>query len=106
MLNLKRYSTILLILAGTALTPQPAPGQDFGETERFHLTLGHSRLIDTPFKVTRVSVGSPQTADVKVFSSRQIYILGTGIGVTNLLIQGSGDENKVMDLVVEADTTL
>jgi len=108
MLNLKLSLLIPLILIALTLTPQPAMGQDFGGTvtERVHLTLGHSRLINTPFKVTRVSIGNPKTADVRVFSSRQIYILGKGIGVTNLLIQGKGDLTKVMDLIVEVDTTL
>ncbi|HEY5648223.1 MAG TPA: type II and III secretion system protein family protein [Nitrospiria bacterium] len=105
MLNLKTKLPIFFILLGLALPPQPAMGQESGETERFHLTVGHSRLINTPFKVTRVSVGSPATADVRVFSSHQIYVLGKGIGVTNLLIQGDGI-NQVMDLIVEADTTL
>ena len=46
--------------------------------------------LDTP--VSRVSVGSPDIADILIFHGRQLYVLGKDIGTTNVLLWDANNE--------------
>lgn len=49
---------------------------------------GSSKVIKTPFPVTRVSVGNPDIADIVVISERELYVNAMAPGVTNITIWG------------------
>jgi pilus assembly protein CpaC len=97
-----------LFLFGMLLPFQAAFSQDAGSNkpQQIRLTLSHSQLMNVPFSVKRVSVGDPEVADVVVLTPRQIYILGKGLGGTNLLLQGAEQQLMILELLVEADLSL
>ncbi len=47
---------------------------------------GHSRLVDLPADIKRVSVGNEKVADVVVIGPRQIYVNGRAVGSTNISV--------------------
>lgn len=47
---------------------------------------GHSRLVDLPGEIRRVSVGNDKIADVVVIAPRQIYVNGRSVGSTNITV--------------------
>ncbi|MFZ5450356.1 MAG: type II and III secretion system protein family protein [Thermodesulfobacteriota bacterium] len=49
---------------------------------------GSSKVIRTPFPVTRISVGNPEIADIVVISEREVYVNALSPGVTNITIWG------------------
>lgn len=57
------------------------------------ITIGASAIIDAEQDVTRISVAAPEIADFVLLSSRQLYMTGKTIGVTNLTLWNK--ENKV-----------
>ncbi|RJR47364.1 MAG: type II and III secretion system protein family protein [Deltaproteobacteria bacterium] len=69
------------------------------------LRLGSSKVIKTPFPVTRVSVGNPEIADIVVISDREIYVNALGPGVTNLTLWGKKRFTSTM-VTVEIDVTI
>jgi pilus assembly protein CpaC len=69
------------------------------------LRVGGSKVIKTPFAVTRVSVANPEIADIVLISDREIYLNGLGIGVTNLTLWGRGRFTSTT-ITVEADLSL
>lgn len=99
---------LLLLCCGIILPVRFALGQDApaNEPQRIRLTIGRSQVMDVPFEVKRVSVGDPEIADVVVLTAHQLYVLGKGTGVTNLLVQGKDRQQMILDLLVEADLTL
>jgi pilus assembly protein CpaC len=52
---------------------------------------GHSRLVDLPAPVKRVSVGKSEVADVVVINPRQLYVNGIKVGSTNISLWGSDE---------------
>lgn len=50
------------------------------------LTFGKSHLINLASPISRISVGDPKVADVLVLSPKQIYVLGTKLGSTNVML--------------------
>jgi pilus assembly protein CpaC len=99
---------LLLLCCAIVMPGRLALGQDApaNEPQRLRLTIGRSQVMDVPFEVKRVSVGDPEIADVVVLTPHQLYVLGKGTGVTNLLVQGKDQQQMILDLLVEADLTL
>lgn len=72
--------------------------------ETISLPVGQSVVMDTPAAVTRVSVASPDIAEVMVLSPRQIYLTGKSTGATTLTLWSGGDAVlKVFTLSVSPD---
>lgn len=90
----------------------PADGADLLDKVRdqeikqvLRLRVGSSKVIKTPFPVTRVSVGNPEIADILVISDREIYVNALGPGVTNLTLWGRKRFTSA-SVTVEMDVTL
>lgn len=56
------------------------------------MPLYKSQVITLDRPASRVSVGSPDIADILIFRSRQLYILGKDIGTTNVLLWDANDQ--------------
>lgn len=66
-----------------------------------NLFVGKSTLLRVPSAVTRISVGSPEVADVTLISPTELYVLGKRPGDTNLLIWVKGSGVTAVDVVVK-----
>lgn len=67
------------------------------------LKIGKSRLLPLAEPVDRVSVGNTDIADVLLTSRKEMYVLGKGIGVTNIILWRKQGETRVVDLTVGMD---
>lgn len=45
-----------------------------------------SRIVELPSVAKRVSIGNPDIADVLIFNSTELYVLGKDLGTTNVLL--------------------
>jgi pilus assembly protein CpaC len=69
------------------------------------LKVGQSKVLRTPFAITRISVADPEVADIILTSPQEIYINGLAPGVTNLSLWGKARFSSAR-VTVEADVTL
>ena len=69
------------------------------------VTLGKSTLLKLPVPIKRISVGSPSIADVKMINSREVYVLGKLIGMTNITLWTKDGKSRVIDVTVLMDAT-
>jgi len=72
--------------------------------QRLSLTVGKSIIIQSPGRVRRVSLVSPEIADAMVLTTHQIYVTGKAPGITSLTLWGV--DNKViafLDLEISPD---
>ena len=53
---------------------------------KLDIALGKSRMVNLAEPISRVAVGNPAVADVKILNRKQVWILGMGIGSTNLML--------------------
>lgn len=71
---------------------------------QIHLAIGKSTLIDSQTDIKRVSLAAPEIADTIVLSPRQIYVVGKGVGSTNLTLWGArGSLLDIVDIEVTPD---
>jgi pilus assembly protein CpaC len=69
------------------------------------LRVGHSKVLRTPFAITRISVADPEIADIILISEKEVYVNAQAPGVTNLSIWGKARFTTAA-VVVEADVSL
>ncbi|WP_319542323.1 type II and III secretion system protein family protein [uncultured Pseudodesulfovibrio sp.] len=73
--------------------------------EVLRLTIGKSIVIDTDFKVSRVSLASDSLVSIIVLSQRQIYLTGNALGSTTMTLWSEGKVADVFDVIVTPDMT-
>lgn len=98
---------ILSLLAGN-LAAQAAPEFRIiaGEApQAVRLTMGKSLILNSDRPVSRVSLASPEQADLVLISPRQIYLTGKKPGTTNLTLWAGERVLTVYDLEVVPDVT-
>ena len=74
-------------------------------TQVLRLRVGHSKVLQSPFAITRISVADPEIADIILISEKEIYVNALAPGVTNLSLWGASRFSTAM-VVVEADVSL
>ena len=76
------------------------PGES---AQAMHLKPNQSLLIDTEFKIKRISVGKPEIADVTAVSPKQMMVTGKAPGVTTLIYWNDMGLPTSVDLHVYAE---
>jgi pilus assembly protein CpaC len=99
---------IILVLLGAA----PAQAVDLMDRVKnqeinqvLRLKVGRSKVLRTPFALTRISVADPDIADLILISEREIYINALAPGATNISMWGKSRFTSAT-VTVEADLTL
>ncbi|MEN8169061.1 MAG: type II and III secretion system protein family protein [Pseudomonadota bacterium] len=97
---------VMLSLASVAMAAERVI-LEFGgvkKTSEMRLSIGKSQIIYSQKPLDQVVIGNPEIADIKLLSSRQVLILGSKPGHTNLVFR---DKNRslisLMDVVVGYD---
>ena len=107
--HLGRLCLVFLVLIGFCL---PAQASDLLDRVRnqeinqvFRLKVGRSKVLQTPFALTRISVADPDIADLILINEREIYINALAPGATNISMWGKSRFTSAT-VTVEADLTL
>jgi len=100
--------TIFFIFLAVVPTPAASPldrvkTQEISQIVR--LKVGRSKVLRTPFALTRISVADPEVADIILISEREIYVNALAPGVTNISMWGKSRFTSA-SVTVEADLTL
>ena len=109
-LNLGKLWLVALFLFGLCLPAQGADllnrvrNQEISQVVR--LKVGRSKVLKTPFALTRISVADPDIADIILINDREIYINALAPGATNISMWGSKSRFTSATVTVEADLTL
>jgi pilus assembly protein CpaC len=103
---------LLTVLVGLLALANAAQASDLLERVKdqeikqvLRLRVGHSKVLRTPFAITRISVAAPEIADIILISEKEVYVNAQAPGVTNLSLWGKG-RFTTASVVVEADVSL
>ena len=85
--------TLLLLGMLQAAEAAERDGSSFAEdSEALIVPLFQSKSLQLRKPATRISVGSPDIADILILRSTQIYVIGKDLGTTNVLLWDSNDQ--------------
>ncbi|MGA9629892.1 MAG: pilus assembly protein N-terminal domain-containing protein, partial [Candidatus Acidiferrales bacterium] len=88
---------------GAPQTPaQDAPQESQGP-QTLHLLVGHSLLISSPTRITRVSLADPAIADAVVISPYQVLVNGKAPGGVSLIIWDESGQSQNFEVSVDID---
>ncbi|BDQ38578.1 pilus assembly protein CpaC [Pseudodesulfovibrio nedwellii] len=104
MIRIQSIRNLLVVLAYVMVLFIPSP-MHAKTTDVIKLTLGKSLVIDTDFKVSRVSLASDTLVSIVVLSPRQIYLTGNELGSTTLTLWSNGNVADVFDVTVTPNMT-
>jgi len=68
-----------------------------------HTVVGKSSLLRLPEAAARMAVGNPSIADASLITPREVYILGKGLGTTNLILWTRSGNVSIFDVIVTID---
>jgi pilus assembly protein CpaC len=98
--HFKRAASVL-VTAALMATPWMASAQDgtstaqprlrAGASENLVVPLFKSRVVKLDEPAARISVGSPDIADILILRATQLYVLGKDLGTTNVLLWDRDD---------------
>lgn len=98
----------LVAAAAAAAPPGPTTSPAVTNAERsgaIHVYLGNSQIVNSPWPVTRVSITSPDVADVQVLAPGQVLVQGKSVGSTDLIFWGK-QEDQVWRSKVDVDADI
>jgi pilus assembly protein CpaC len=81
----------LMTSLGTAHAQEVAPSALISGGGQLIVPLFKSRVLRLDAPAARVSVGSPDVADILILRATQLYVLGKDLGTTNVLVWDSED---------------
>lgn len=100
---------IIILLAGNSLSHASVPSEIVKGTtpEMLKLTLGKAEVFKLPKSVSDIMVANPKIADVSALQIDQLYIVGTTLGDTNIIIlDGDGNVVKNLNVNVSIDVSI
>ncbi|SIP92172.1 type II and III secretion system protein family protein [Marinobacterium stanieri] len=77
-------------------------GADMTQVQTFQVPLYKSKVVQLSGPVHKVSIGNDEVADILVMRSQQIYVLGKGIGTTNVLLW---DKSNKLTASIDVEVT-
>ncbi len=88
----------IMLLSALAAAAAPASAEDVT------VPMGGQQVVHIEGEISRIAVGDPQVADVKLVSSRELRVLGAKAGTTDLLVWRRGQQQPAtFHLAVGAD---
>ena len=82
----------LWVTAAIAAVPESVGDLASSNGSAISVPVFKTRVVQLDTPVSRISVGSPDIADILIFRNRQLYILGKDIGTTNVLLWDANDQ--------------
>lgn len=94
---------LLLVMVPTVTLAAGSLVQETREPNKLNLTSGKSTILKSTQPIKRVSIADPEIADVRVLSSREIYLTGKTAGTTNLTLWQNNNVIEFYDVEVAYD---
>ena len=92
------------VFAGDDNTAAPVAASVQTKVRFLALGIGKSAIIDLPHDVTDVLVADPKIANAVIRSPQRAYIIGAGVGQTNVVFFGAeGQQIAAYDIAVKRD---
>lgn len=81
----------------------PQCREQVGPTQVVELAAGKSRLLTLSEPITKLTIGSDGVAHAKLISPTSLYLFGSSVGSTNMILLGNSKRCSVYDVVVQLD---
>lgn len=99
-----RTATATRGAGATRASPATEPSAMLSETvHTLEMRMGHSRVIESPWPVKRISISDPKVVDVQALSPSRVELMAKGLGSTDVLLWSEEEDVWHARVEVEAD---
>ena len=95
-----------IVAMATYVLSSIAFADNVSSERNIELLVGRADIINLSAPASRVSVGEPLIADVKLINAAEIYILGKKVGRTNVIYWNKSGKSAVLEINVGIDIEL
>ncbi|MGE5472158.1 MAG: type II and III secretion system protein family protein [Bacteroidota bacterium] len=81
----------------------PQCREQVGVSQIIELSAGKSRMLNLSEPITKLTIGNDGVAHAKLISPTSLYLLGSTVGSTNMILLGTSKRCSVYDVVVQLD---
>lgn len=81
----------------------PQCREQIGAPQIVEVPAGKSRLLSLSEPITKLTIGSDGVAHAKLISPTSLYLYGSSVGSTNMILLGNSKRCSVYDVVVQLD---
>ena len=89
-----------------ATMQQPVPGENPGGNQVVHILVGHSVVIHTDPRLTRVLVGNPAVVTTATTAPNEVVVTATAPGSSSVVLWQENNQSRIIEVFADVDVSL
>src|SRR5690242_11437666 len=85
---------------------QQAPAENTGGNQVVHILVGHSVVIDTDPRLTRVLVGNPTVVTTATTAPNEVVVTATAPGSSSVVLWQENNQSRIIEVFADVDVSL
>ncbi len=85
---------------------QPVPGENPGGNQVVHILVGHSVVIHTDPRLTRVLVGNPAVVTTATTAPNEVVVTATAPGSSSVVLWQENNQSRIIEVFADVDVSL
>jgi pilus assembly protein CpaC len=85
---------------------QPAPAENAGGNQVVHILVGHSVVIHTDPRLTRVLVGNPAIVTTATTAPNEVVVTATAPGSSSVVLWQENNQSRIIEVFSDVDVSL
>src|SRR5258708_5598845 len=85
---------------------QQAPAENAGGTQVLHILVGHSVVIHTDPRLTRVLVGNPAVVTTATTAPNEVVVTATAPGSSSVVLWQENNQSRIIEVFADVDVSL
>ena len=85
---------------------QPAPADNSGGNQVVHILVGHSVVIHTDPRLTRVLVGNPAVVTTATTAPNEVVVTATAPGSSSVVLWQENNQSRIIEVFSDVDVSL
>ncbi len=89
-----------------ATMQQPVPAENPGGNQVVHILVGHSVVIHTDPRLTRVLVGNPAVVTTATTAPNEVVVTATAPGSSSVVLWQENNQSRIIEVFADVDVSL
>ena len=89
-----------------ATMQQPVPAENPGASQVVHILVGHSVVIHTDPRLTRVLVGNPAVVTTATTAPNEVVVTATATGSSSVVLWQENNQSRIIEVFADLDVSL
>src|SRR5712675_1873114 len=85
---------------------QQAPAENAGGNQVVHILVGHSVVIHTDPRLTRVLVGNPAMVTTSTTAPNEVVVTATAAGSSSVVLWQENNQSRIIEVFADLDVSL